>query len=177
MKREGKFRINFSNRLLYTLIIIGILIAVGVGVYASTYANTAGVGHDFTELKPCSGTEILKMNGAGAWTCQSDATGIPSETDPQVGAVTANRWCIGDGSAVQCNQNAPASTVLLGSMNGYCTRSESILGNFCDRYRNYEPAYCGGGGMCACRSGYVAVVTGFWTPLGTTFRYFSCIKT
>jgi hypothetical protein len=30
-----------------------------------------------------------------------------TETDPQVGAVTANLWCVGDGSAIQCSQNPP----------------------------------------------------------------------
>lgn len=32
-----------------------------------------------------------------------------TETDPQVGMVTSNKWCRGDGSAIQCDQDTPLS--------------------------------------------------------------------
>ena len=32
-----------------------------------------------------------------------------TELDPKVGAVTSGKWCVGDGTAVQCTQNTPVS--------------------------------------------------------------------
>ena len=79
--KKRKMQKQFSNRWLYTFIALGILLIIGVGVYAD--AN--GVGHDFSQLQTCSDSQILKMNGAGAWACANDATGgITSETDPTV---------------------------------------------------------------------------------------------
>ncbi len=37
---------------------------------------------------------------------------LTSEIDPQVGAVTSTKWCVGDGSAVQCTQDAPGGSSL-----------------------------------------------------------------
>jgi len=85
-KKRGKsikININLSNRWLYTLILIGVLIAVGVGIYAATY-SPSGAGHPYTEISTCSSDgQILKMSG-GAWICGSDNTGISTETDPTV---------------------------------------------------------------------------------------------
>ena len=40
----------------------------------------------------------------------SGLTGVvKAEADPQVGSVTGSKWCVGDGAAVQCNQNAPVT--------------------------------------------------------------------
>jgi len=76
MKKRGKFviKINLSNRWLYTFIVIGILIAVGFGVYAVTY-SASGAGHPYTELSSCGANQTLKMNAAGtAWTCADAIT-------------------------------------------------------------------------------------------------------
>jgi len=82
-KRKGvTVKINFTNRWLYTLIILGVLIAVGVGVYAATYSSS-GAGHPYTEISTCAADQILKMNSAGTdWTCANPSSG--SETDPTV---------------------------------------------------------------------------------------------
>jgi hypothetical protein len=45
-------KIIFSQRVLYSLIAIFVFAIVGVGVFASTYKNTAGVGHDASEVGP-----------------------------------------------------------------------------------------------------------------------------
>ena len=126
-KRKGvTIKINFTNRWLYSLIAIGILVIISAGVYA--WANSAGVGHSYNELQPCSGTQILKMNGAGAWACGSDIdTGITTETDPQVGAVTSSRWCIGDGSAVQCNQIPLSKGVEIWKLNDGCKGPSQMI--------------------------------------------------
>jgi len=80
-KRGLKVNIHLTNRWLYTFIAIGILAAIGVGVYAATY-SPSGAGHPYTEISTCSANQILKMNSAGnAWECGSD-TGITTETDP-----------------------------------------------------------------------------------------------
>ncbi len=79
-KKGIKFIFNLSNRLSYTLIAIFVLAIVGVGVYASTYANANGVGHDFTELKPCSNGETLKMV-SGVWGCAAGGSSYPDITD------------------------------------------------------------------------------------------------
>lgn len=78
--KKGKKNSHVSNRLLYTLITLGILIIIGVGVYAATYTASGG-GHPITELSTCADTQILKMVG-GVWSCQPDAGG--TETDPTI---------------------------------------------------------------------------------------------
>ena len=158
-KRGLNIHIHLTNRWLYTLIAIGILAAIGIGVYAYGTANPAVFGHSYNELQPCSGTQILKMNGAGAWACGTDTTGghgdgtncaagqyplgvdangnaqsctadalgITTETDPQVGVVTAYRWCIGDGSAVQCNQIPLNKGMAIYQLNDGCKGPSSII--------------------------------------------------
>ena len=79
-KKRGKsikININFSNRWLYTLILIGILAIIAVGVYAATY-SPSGAGHPYTEISTCADGQILKMSG-GAWICGDDVTGITQE--------------------------------------------------------------------------------------------------
>jgi hypothetical protein len=76
---KKKVKFNLSNRLLYTLITLGIIAIVTTGVYA--YASSNGVGHSYTELQPCSSGQILKTNDAGtAWTCADILTGPPGAT-------------------------------------------------------------------------------------------------
>ncbi len=93
--KKGRIQINFSNRLLYTLIALGIVAILSVGVYASTYANSAGVGHDFTELKPCITTgQVLKYDAKSGWGCGS--TTIP---DPlRIGVLMTNEVTAGKSS-------------------------------------------------------------------------------
>jgi hypothetical protein len=71
----------------------------------------------------------------------------------------------------------PTPSPVTGGLYGYCTTINTILGDDCNRYTNYEPAYCKSNGMCGCRSGYNNVITGIWTPFGSTSRFVSCIKT
>ncbi len=89
MVKRGKktvIQINLSNRLLYTIIAIGILLIAGVGVYAWSDPTT-GVGHGLDELEPCADDKILKVV-SGAWACVdasagsvtwSSITGIPPD--------------------------------------------------------------------------------------------------
>jgi len=83
-----KVIINLSNRWLYTIIAIGILAIIGVGVYA-----VAGVSHssdEIDEVDPtvpaCSNGQILQTS-AGAWSCVD----MPSTTTD----TNANTECSG----------------------------------------------------------------------------------
>lgn len=68
-----------NNRFLYSLITFGILIAIGVGVYATTY-TASGAGHPYTEISTCAANQILKMNSTGtAWECAVAPTGLSSQ--------------------------------------------------------------------------------------------------
>jgi hypothetical protein len=79
MKKRKGLKIHLSNRLSYTLIAIGILIAVGIGVYAATY-TASGAGHPYTEISTCGANQTLKMSSDGsAWSCGSDIAGITQE--------------------------------------------------------------------------------------------------
>ena len=64
-----KIVINLSNRWLYTFILIGIIILLGIVVYAFTNPAT-GVGHDLADigLPICSDDQVLGMV-AGVWSC------------------------------------------------------------------------------------------------------------
>lgn len=46
-------------------------------------------------------------------------TAPDTETDPQVGAVTNTKWCRGDGDSVECDQDAPSSSVPQGKHCGW----------------------------------------------------------
>lgn len=53
-----------------------------------------------------AGNSIREIKSDGTVICEPD-DGIAAETDPQVGAVTLSKWCVGDGAAVQCSMNPP----------------------------------------------------------------------
>jgi hypothetical protein len=107
MGKQINIKINLSNRWLYTLIVIGILIAGGVGVYSATYSSS-GAGHPYTEISTCGANQILKMNAAGnAWTCVDMSSAGIVEADPQVGIISAGSWCAATGTAINCDQSRP----------------------------------------------------------------------
>ena len=92
----GKVQINLTNRWLYTLIALGILAIIGVGVYAWADSIT-GVGHDYSEIQPCSDDgQILQMIG-GVWACFDMPSGI---ADTNAGTICsgANEFLAGDGA-------------------------------------------------------------------------------
>jgi hypothetical protein len=108
--KEGKkvtIKINFTNRWLYTFILIGILVIISAGVYA--WANSAGVGHEYTEIKPCANGQILKTNLAGtAWECAGD-------TDTDTRCDTTN-----------CGQLRTSSSTLVTNLNADMVDGKSI---------------------------------------------------
>ncbi len=57
--------------------------------------------------------------------------GITSENDPRVGAIELNKWCIGDGIHVQCNQNPPGGVDTRCDTQNTCTNvyaTETLFG-------------------------------------------------
>ena len=75
--KKKELVIKIDHRLLYTFIVLGILVIIGVGVYATSYSDS-GAGHPYTEISTCGANQILKMNSGGnSWMCTT-------ETDPTV---------------------------------------------------------------------------------------------
>jgi hypothetical protein len=74
-KRGIEIKINLSNRAIYTLIVIGILAIVGVGVYATV--DTSKGWHNLNEidLPSCSNGQVLGMSG-GSWGCVDVSAGV-----------------------------------------------------------------------------------------------------
>jgi len=77
MKKRGKglsIKINLTNRWLYTLIAIGVLVIASVGIYALTPGIKPNPGHLASEMappSPCSSGQFLKFDGTN-WVCGSD---------------------------------------------------------------------------------------------------------
>ena len=81
---------------------------------------------------------------------------LSSETDPQVGTVTQEKWCVGtSGGQVECTTDAPLSAIPAGSLHGYCfvDLDEWDMGT-CENA--YAPALCVSG-QCDCEEGYTKV--------------------
>jgi len=85
-KKVVQIKINFTNRWLYTLIALGILVLAAVGVYAANTLLVPGtapkVGHTTSQLSPpsgCSPGQLLQWNGTangdGGWACVDGTSG------------------------------------------------------------------------------------------------------
>ncbi len=96
MKKGIQVTFNFSNRATYTFIAVIILLVMGVGIYASSFKNSDGVGHDLTEIgfPTCSEGEFLGITG-GIWGC-STGDNLGSHTATQNIQLNGN-WLSGDG--------------------------------------------------------------------------------
>ncbi len=69
--KNFKINIKLANNGLYILIIIGILILVGIGVYAYGTSDPPVFGHTINEVappSPCSANQFLKFSNA-SWIC------------------------------------------------------------------------------------------------------------
>lgn len=101
------------------------------GVKWMMMGGTFGSADTLAQLS-CANGEIAKFDGT-TWACAADSTGgapswgsitgvpagfadgtddgITSESDPQVGTLTASKWCAANagGTAIDCTQNAPST--------------------------------------------------------------------
>ena len=131
MKRKGlTIKINLTNRWLYTLIALGILIAVGVGVYAVVPGVAPNPGHLLSQISPpagCTAGQFVQFNGSN-WVCTTYT--IPT---------ALYGWC-GLVNTAECGRQ------LVCPVSYHCTSSTLIR----------EPAYCSSTN-CACRSGYTPI--------------------
>jgi len=115
-----KVIINFSKRWLYTLITIGILAIIAVGVYA-----IAGVSHTLDEinLPSCGEGQVLGMGG-GSWICVDVSSGgITQEIDP-----TVKTWAKTDNPSISGTLSANVLKVSGGIVSGGSTCSSSQWG-------------------------------------------------
>jgi hypothetical protein len=78
-RKEVTINIHLTNRWLYTLIIIGIIIVIGAGIYA--YGGGSGspsvFGHTINETappSPCYANQFLKWDGT-KWICTTSGSG------------------------------------------------------------------------------------------------------
>ena len=74
MTKKEKFKI--SNRVLYTLITVGIFIILAVGAYALTGGIAPNPGHLITDIAPpsgCTSGQFLEFSG-GTWICATPAS-------------------------------------------------------------------------------------------------------
>jgi len=66
-KRGKKLQINFSNRWLYTFILLGLLIIVAVGISALTAGTKPNPGHSVSEMgvpSECTSGQVITWNGS-----------------------------------------------------------------------------------------------------------------
>lgn len=97
MKKGVEIKINLSNRAIYTLIVIGILAIVGVGVWA----YTGNVGHTSDEIDETDPTVLDSVKNGVSW---DEITGIPSgfvdgvdntgESDVKIKVIEMGSWNI-----------------------------------------------------------------------------------
>ena len=131
-KNNFTIKINFSNRVLYTLIAITILIVAGIGVYAYGTGSPTTSGHTGNEI-------AVDSTLCSAITGHSCGYDVDTDTD-------TNTW-------------GPASTGLYGwamTYNGWCNYKGSTT------WRTYSPMYCTStySGTPECPSGYLKVMVG-----------------
>lgn len=85
-------KINLSNKLFYTFLVVSALIVLGIGVYASSYVGSNGVGHDLSEIgfPSCASGQILEHNGAN-WICGDKGSNTIYESVPGSKNITSSQ--------------------------------------------------------------------------------------
>jgi hypothetical protein len=114
MKKEGglTIKINFTNRWLYTLIAVGIIAIIGVGVYAATY-SPSGAGHPYTEISTCGPNQILKMNSNGTnWSCANSVGTTP--------VYLLNNCCVHGSTGLQSSMTTSPTCPKVSDYIAYC---------------------------------------------------------
>jgi hypothetical protein len=146
-RKENGIHIHLSNRLAYTLIVIFILVAVGVGIYALTPGVAPNPGHLASEMappSPCSANQYLQFDGTN-WVCGG-------ETDSNVAS-----WAKPASASIPVTQ---------GTLVGFCVMtytwnaatyqqmsdpSVSLISSTCSA--SQSPMTCGSS-YCSCPTGY-----------------------
>ncbi len=115
-----KHKSHISNRLLYTLITIGILAILGVGVYA--FGAVPNPGHSLGQLQTCdSEGQTLVMQG-GSWACATGGTGGSSQWLASASGIYYNLGYVGIGT------NLPTSPLdIVGWMRSQGARINTLV--------------------------------------------------
>ncbi len=94
----------------FTFLVLVGLIALAPRTASAACASPAGgagemiYNADYNTVQFCDNTSWISMSGT-----------VATESDPQVGAVTNNQWCRGDGTSIQCDQAAPSGATSSGA--------------------------------------------------------------
>ena len=138
-KKKGvEIKINLSNKAIYTFIVLGILIIVGVGVYA--LGSVPNPGHAISGLQTCEEGETLQIVG-GEWSCVDMSSDADTRCDI---SGTCSQICIGS----DCTNNLHVSGGLYGfgvDTGNVCQYTKSPL------FSKFVPPYSS---ECSCPTGY-----------------------
>ncbi len=163
MKKKRGIKIYFTNRWLYTFIVIGILIAIGVGVYAYGTSNPAVFGHSIGELAPptgCASGQYLQYSG-GVWVCTNIATSCPT------GWTDTGTFCY---SPLNSASGSPEYEERLCALNGtsLCSIGQYLIigTSGCATYTSPYTGLCATSNDCYPGSGIT--VSGRWSISSTT---------
>jgi len=100
-----KVIINLSNKTFYTLVVIGVLVLLGIGVYALSPGETPNPGHNIQDIGPpldCESGEVLQYDGdTETWACTS-AGGVDTRCDEEG---NCDNVCIGQ----ECQSSWPSA--------------------------------------------------------------------
>ena len=80
----------------------------GAACYRTTFSAGSQTQNIAYTLPPDDGDagEFMQTNGSGALSWQ---TAVTAEVDPKVGTLTNTKWCVTDGSVVNCATDAPVT--------------------------------------------------------------------
>ncbi len=169
MKKRGRrfqFSLNLSNKMFYTLILIGILIVGAWIVYAVVPGGSGDPGHNINDIGPplpCNPNQVLSWDGI-RWACVSGMTDTRCDTSG-----TCSQVCIGsncmtgwglkqiketrrrDGtwpgfncataSGDTCNGDGSRGSGTCGQPY-HCTQADAISGKVCDDVWGYNGWDC-----------------------------------
>ncbi|MFH1152001.1 MAG: hypothetical protein V1788_02655 [Nanoarchaeota archaeon] len=162
--------IKFSNRVMYTFILFGVLILLSIGfaVYAYGGSSPSVVGHSVGEMDWSGTVPVLNVNSiklGSATAVTSWPAGATGATGPQGPA----------GATGATGATGPAGVPPSGGLYGKCLSFEPDYGTVQCR-DVLSPAYCTSSWpkLCACPSGYTKVETGAENV--DFYHYFSCYK-
>ena len=77
----------------------------------------------------CQPNHVIKWNGTG-WDCANEV-GITVETDPKVGTLSNGKWCTSNGSAINCQQDAPLMGTLTATQ--WCVSNGTATAIICNQ--------------------------------------------
>jgi len=127
MKKGKKF---LSNRLAYTLIAIGILLVVAIGVYA--VGAVPNPGHPISQLQTCDSNGQTLIMSNGAWTCGSASSLAKGQQLFIAGPV-----CTNPGSLTTTSSCSTAICNSGGNAYYCCIDAGTLCGNYCAYYWTY----------------------------------------